>query len=219
MSAKVCIFLIVFGTTLALVLGCLAFETSATNHLGWFLFTVSIAYCAGGAFYIWQNLSWDVPGRTEDGDLSFWFLMPGILAIFFTPPLEYLYLPSMLPRTITMELIGLLTILMGVSLLIWVRHALGGSFSLYLQARLHPYLIEKGPYRLIRHPGYAGLVLLAIGLSIGYSSMIGLIVIPILLIPGLIYRILIEEGRLNEAFGDSYRLYASGRKRLIPGIW
>jgi protein-S-isoprenylcysteine O-methyltransferase Ste14 len=219
MSAKVRIFLIVFGTALSLVLGCLAFETSATNYLGWFLLIVGIAYCAGGAFYIWQNMSQDVPRRTEDGDRTFWFLLPGILGIFFAPPLEYLYLPGRLPRTITMELIGLLLILLGISLLIWARHALGGSFSFYLQVRSFPCLIEDGPYRLIRHPGYTGLVLSAIGLSIGYSSLIGLAAIPILLIPGLMYRIHVEEEDLIEAFGDIYRSYASGRKRLIPRIW
>lgn len=219
MSAKVRIFLIVVGTALALVLGCLAFETTMTNYLGWFLLAVGIAYCAGGAFYIWQNMSQDVTGRAEDGDRSFWFLLPGILGVFFTPPLEYLFLPARLPRTITMELIGLLVILLGISLLIWARHALGGSFSLYLRVKPHPCLIEKGPYRFIRHPGYAGLVLIAIGLSIGYSSLIGIAAIPILLLPGLMYRIHVEEELLIEVFGDVYRSYASGTKSLIPRVW
>jgi protein-S-isoprenylcysteine O-methyltransferase Ste14 len=61
--------------------------------------------------------------------------------------------------------------------------------------------------------------LMALGLCIGYSSLIGLIAIPILLIPGLSFRMKVEERMLSEEFRDDYWAYARRAKKLIPGIW
>jgi len=60
---------------------------------------------------------------------------------------------------------------------------------------------------------------MALGVGLGYASLIGLASILIFLLPGLIYRIRIEEKLLVEHFGDAYRRYAGSTWRLIPGIW
>jgi protein-S-isoprenylcysteine O-methyltransferase Ste14 len=60
---------------------------------------------------------------------------------------------------------------------------------------------------------------MALGLCIGYSSLIGLAAIPVLLLPGLAYRMNVEERLLKEQFGDEYRAYARGSKKIIPGVW
>ena len=80
-------------------------------------------------------------------------------------------------------------------------------------------LVTGGPYRWVRHPGYSGFLLVALGMALGYSSLIGLIAIPLLLLPGLVYRIKVEEDRLSDQFRDDYRAYANRSKKLIPGIW
>jgi len=54
---------------------------------------------------------------------------------------------------------------------------------------------------------------------VSYSSLIGLIAVPVLLLPGLAYRMKVEERLLTEVFGDEYRSYARKSKKLIPGIW
>jgi protein-S-isoprenylcysteine O-methyltransferase Ste14 len=61
--------------------------------------------------------------------------------------------------------------------------------------------------------------MMALGLAIGYSSLIGLISIPVLLIPGLAYRIRAEERLLAEVLRDDYWAYARQAKKLIPWIW
>jgi protein-S-isoprenylcysteine O-methyltransferase Ste14 len=60
---------------------------------------------------------------------------------------------------------------------------------------------------------------MALGLAIGYSSWIGLAAIPLLLLPGLGYRMRVEEHLLIDMFGDEYRLFSLKTKKLIPGIW
>jgi protein-S-isoprenylcysteine O-methyltransferase Ste14 len=213
------IFLLIVGNALALLLALLALETTLKNFLGWFLFAISIAYGAGGVIYLWHNRDEEGARRSETGNRSFWWILPGFVVIFFAPPLEFLFLPTLLTRGIAIELAGLVIILVGLAIRIWTRMTIGGMYSGYLRVKIGHVLVTDGPYRLVRHPGYTGFVIMALGLCIGYSSLIGLAAVPVLLLPGLAYRIKVEENLLTEQFGDEYRAYAGRSKKLIPGVW
>ncbi len=213
------IFLLVAGNALAILLALLALETTASNFLGWFLFATSIAYGAGGVVYFWRTREGEGTRRTENGNRSFWWILPGFLAVFFAPPLEFLFLPTVLPRGIGMELTGLVIILSGLVVRAWARMTAGGMYSGYLRVTAGHMLITDGPYRFVRHPGYTGFVIMALGLCIGYSSLIGLAAIPALLIPGLAFRMKVEERLLAGQFGEEYRAFAGKTSKLIPGIW
>jgi protein-S-isoprenylcysteine O-methyltransferase Ste14 len=217
------IFLLIVGNALALLLALLALETTPTNFLGWFLFAISIAYGAGGVIYLWRNREEEGARRAERGYRSFWWILPGFVAIFFAPPLEFLFLPRMrppfLPHSLGMELAGLVIILLGLVMRVWTRLTIGQMYSGYLRVQAGHVLVTDGPYRLVRHPGYTGLVIMALGLCIGYASLIGLIAIPLLLLPGLAYRMKVEERLLKEQFGDDYRAYARKTRKLIPFVW
>jgi protein-S-isoprenylcysteine O-methyltransferase Ste14 len=213
------IFLLIVGNALALFLALLAVETIATNFLGWFLLAISIAYGAGGVIYLWRSRDEEGIKRAETGNRSFWWILPGFVAIFFAPPLEFLFLPAFLPRSVTLELVGLIIILIGMAIRIWTRMTIGGMYSGYLRVKVGQVLIKEGPYRFVRHPGYAGFAIMALGLCIGYSSVIGLIAIPILMLPGLAFRMKVEERLMIEQFGDEYWAYVRRSKKLIPGVW
>jgi protein-S-isoprenylcysteine O-methyltransferase Ste14 len=212
-------FLLIIGNALALLLALLALETTPTNFLGWFLFAISIAYGAGGVIYLWRNRGDETSQRVESGNRSFWWILPGFIAVFFAPPLEFIYLRPILPHSLLMELVGLVVILVGFSLRIWTRMTIGGMYSGYLRVKVGHVLVTEGPYRFIRHPGYTGFVIMALGLCIGYASLIGLIAIPVFLLPGLAFRMKVEENLLIQQFGDHYRAYALGTKKLIPFVW
>jgi protein-S-isoprenylcysteine O-methyltransferase Ste14 len=213
------IFFLVVGNALALLLALLALETTPTNFLGWFLFAIGIAYGAGGVIYLWRNQDIEDSAQNEASNRSFWWILPGFVAVFFGPPLEFLHLPVSLPRGIGMELTGLLIILLGLMMRAWTRLSIGGMYTGYVKIQVHHVLVTDGPYHIVRHPGYAGFVLMALGLAIGYSSWIGLAAIPLLLLPGLAYRMRVEERLLIKRFGEEYREYASKTRALIPGIW
>jgi len=212
------IFLLIVGNALAILLALLALETTPTNFLGWFLLAISIAYGAGGVIYLWRTRDDEDVSRSESGNRSFWWIVPGFIAVFFAPPLEFLFLP-ILPHTLGLEIAGLLVILLGLVLRVWTRLTIGGMYSGYLRLKVGHVLVTDGPYRLIRHPGYAGFILMALGLATGYCSVIGLAAIPVLLLPGLAYRMRVEERLLAETFGEEYRRFAGRTKKLIPGIW
>jgi protein-S-isoprenylcysteine O-methyltransferase Ste14 len=212
-------FLLIMAPLMALCLAWLGFETISSNPLGWFLLFMGIAYIIGGPLYVWKWKGKPPARKEERGDRSFWLVQPGFFCAIFGAPLEYLYLPEILPRAACLQIIGLLLIGLSVVLHSWARQAIRGQFSGHLQIQPEHQLIQSGPYHYIRHPGYLGYLLMALGIAVGYSSLISSAAILALLIPGLIYRIGAEERLLVEEFGDEYRAYAQKTRRLMPGLW
>lgn len=78
-------------------------------------------------------------------------------------------------------------------------------------------VITAGPYSVIRHPAYAGMILAHLGLVIAFHSPIAGGILIIFLLPCIIIRLLIEEKMLIKI--DGYGSYARKTKRLIPFIW
>ena len=107
----------------------------------------------------------------------------------------------------------------GVFLRFWSFHTLGRYFTFTVQTSSDQPVISSGPYRVIRHPSYAGLLLIfvAVGVFIGnWWSLAGLIVA---VGGGLVFRIRVEERALMQNLGEGYRVYAATHKRLVPLIW
>ena len=122
MSKLVVFFLLVVAPALSIFLALLGLETLRQNLLGWFLLLLGIAYPAGGVIFFFIRrepfLKISEGGQTvleEKGDLSFWAILPGFLAVFFAPPLEWFLLPAVLPRTLPMQIAGLVLILAAVA--------------------------------------------------------------------------------------------------------
>ena len=213
------ILLVIILYLLIFLMGYLGFLTYHTNLTGWFLILTAITYGLGGPFLLRTQLRKEKIVRQEKWDLSFWMVVPGFLVVFYASPLEYLLLPEIFKPNIWMQILGL--VLIGISMLLfgWARIVLGGMYSGHLQVKTDHILVQQGPYRIIRHPAYAAYIIMGFGIAIGYSSLIGFLSIPLLLIPALIYRIFVEEKILLTEFGEEYRQYSHGTKRLIPRVW
>jgi protein-S-isoprenylcysteine O-methyltransferase Ste14 len=77
---------------------------------------------------------------------------------------------------------------------------------------------DSGPYRIVRHPGYAGNILALLGIVLALSSMWTLIPAAVALIIAVI-RTALEDQTLQDEL-PGYRDYARRvRYRLIPGIY
>jgi protein-S-isoprenylcysteine O-methyltransferase Ste14 len=115
--------------------------------------------------------------------------------------------------------IGLALFWAGISLRLWSFHALGRYFTFTVQTSVDQPVISDGPYRMIRHPSYAALLLIiiAIGLFIGNWWSLACLVIAVAV--GFVFRIRVEEQALMHNLGAGYRDYASTHKRLVPFIW
>jgi protein-S-isoprenylcysteine O-methyltransferase Ste14 len=226
MSRTAIFFLTLGALGLAIAIAWLGWMTVQTNMLGWFLLLVGISYLAGVLVVYWlrRERFWGSRGGgpildEEGSDRSFWMIVLGMLAAFFLPPVEYITLPEFLPRASWMQVTGLALIILGVILFIWARRTLGTFYSGHVSVVDGQPLVQGGPYRFIRHPAYAGYLLMSLGLGLGYSSLTGLAADFLLLLPAVIYRLRVEDNLLAGHFGAQFKEYASKISRLIPGIW
>jgi len=222
----VILFLVFFTLGLSLLLAWLGLVTLHENLMGWFLLVSGLIYFFGVIVVYWiRGIRFWRPRakgemlKEEGNDVSFWFIVAGMIAVFYLPPFEYLLVPAILPRIVWMQVTGLLIILVGSVLFIWARRVLGHYYSGHLSVIEGQKLVQHGPYRFIRHPAYAGYILIALGLSFGYSSLAGLVAILLLLLPSVVYRLRVEDRLLAEHFGEAFTNYANKTKCLIPGIW
>jgi protein-S-isoprenylcysteine O-methyltransferase Ste14 len=79
-------------------------------------------------------------------------------------------------------------------------------------------LVDRGPYAVVRHPGYAGMAILAIGGALLVGSLVALV--PALLFTALVLRRVGFEDAFLRANLEGYREYAERvRFRLVPGVW
>jgi protein-S-isoprenylcysteine O-methyltransferase Ste14 len=115
--------------------------------------------------------------------------------------------------------LGLALLWCGVTLRLWSFMTLGRYFTFTVQTSDDQPVITTGPYRVVRHPGYAGLLLAILGLGFLIDSWGSLVALALSLSIPMVYRIRVEERALARDLGGRYQTYAKGRKRLIPFIW
>jgi protein-S-isoprenylcysteine O-methyltransferase len=115
--------------------------------------------------------------------------------------------------------LGVAIVLAGVALRAWAIVSLGRYFRREVTIEPGQRLVRRGPYRLLRHPSYTGLLLSCFGLGLAFGSWVGALVALVVVFAGLLPRIRVEERALAVAFGSEYGEYARATARLVPWVW
>jgi protein-S-isoprenylcysteine O-methyltransferase Ste14 len=115
--------------------------------------------------------------------------------------------------------VGLSLALAGAVYRYWAIHTLGRFFVFVVAVQEDHRVIDTGPYAIVRHPSYLGLLVSAFGFSLALDNWAALAIgfLPPLI--SFVRRIVVEERFLLRELGDSYREYAERTYRLVPGIW
>jgi protein-S-isoprenylcysteine O-methyltransferase Ste14 len=124
-----------------------------------------------------------------------------------------------IPGDWTPLIVGIALMWLGIALREWAVLALGIFFTVVVRVAPEQTVVDRGPYRWVRHPSYTGLLLTLIGLGLALGNWLSLLALAVLPTIGLVIRIRVEEQALLSVLGDRYRGYAEHRPRLIPGIW
>jgi protein-S-isoprenylcysteine O-methyltransferase Ste14 len=95
----------------------------------------------------------------------------------------------------------------------------GKYFTVVVKTSEDQFVVERGPYRILRHPSYTGLVLAFAGAGLMVGNWLSAVGVVVLVLTALIHRLRIEELALTAALGNRYRKFAASRARLIPYIW
>jgi protein-S-isoprenylcysteine O-methyltransferase len=97
---------------------------------------------------------------------------------------------------------------------------LGRAFSIYATVQDGQQLVQSGPYRMLRHPAYAGALLSLAGLGLTFGNALSVaVIIAVPLFVGYRRRIRVEEAVMQQAWGEAYRDYMRRTYRLIPFVW
>ena len=115
--------------------------------------------------------------------------------------------------------IGTIVMALGFILRHWSIIVLGKYFRTTIELEKGQKVIQKGPYKYVRHPSYAGIILFFIGYGLLSENWLSLAVAVCLPTISLVYRIQIEEIALAEGLGAEYTAYQRKTKKLVPGIW
>ena len=113
---------------------------------------------------------------------------------------------------------GILLMLLGVLVRQWAIAVLGRFFSLTVRVATDHRVVTRGPYRLVRHPSYTGVLITFIGLGLAVQSLGGLLVLLGVFSLSYGYRIRVEEKTLLSELGPDYASYMRRTKRLVPFI-
>ncbi|WP_194909702.1 methyltransferase family protein [Catenulispora rubra] len=117
-------------------------------------------------------------------------------------------------------LIGIGALGCGGALRWWCFRTLGDYFTFVLMTSSDQAVITSGPYRIVRHPSYAGLILTMVGAVTMMSNWLSLGVAAVTTVVSLIAGIKVEEEVLHRELGDAYQAYAAATPhRLIPFVW
>jgi protein-S-isoprenylcysteine O-methyltransferase Ste14 len=107
-------------------------------------------------------------------------------------------------------------ILAGVAVRQWAMAVLGRFFSGVIGVQQDQKVIDAGPYHCIRHPSYAGVLLILIGIAVSMLSLAAVGGAFLLFWLGYGYRMFVEEKVLLSQLGESYGEYMKRTKRIIP---
>lgn len=116
-------------------------------------------------------------------------------------------------------LLGYVGVLAGIALAAWAQ-AVNPFFEpgVRIQSERHQRVIDSGPYRYVRHPGYVAALWLFFGMGLALGSLWALV--PAALAAGLLVLRTVWEDRLLQGELDGYAEYARRvRWKLVPGVW
>ena len=113
---------------------------------------------------------------------------------------------------------GIIVMILGIIFRQWSIIILGRFFSGTVGTQEGQKVVEKGPYKYVRHPSYTGALLILIGIGLALQSWGAVIILILLFSLAYGYRIHIEEKVLISELGSPYIEYKKRTKRLIPYI-
>ena len=179
-------------------------------HFCWILFTV-----------IWLVASfWTKQTVYKDRGGFVRYSIPLILGaylIFKAPRFSNPLSSRVIPNVDAIAWTGAALCIGGLLFCIWARFTLGRNWSGIVTFKGGHELVTRGPYAIVRHPIYTGLLAMIIGTVIVYGHIAGVVALPFVFW-GLWIKLRYEEKLMLEKFPAEYAAYSQRVKRLIPFI-
>lgn len=154
----------------------------------------------------------------KEHKLSFLFIQISSLIIVLIAPYCDRHGLAVFGDSELVRYVGLGMTLLGYLLMNWAVIALDKQFSDYITIQNNHKLITTGPYKLIRHPRYLGIIIFLSGISLVFISWFGLIFVLVTIVI-LIWRIKDEEKLMHDEFKKEWETYKKKSYSIIPYVY
>lgn len=151
------------------------------------------------------------------GRLGYTGMIAAGFALLFWHRTEFLSQPVWPPNRVALVL-GLVAQAAGLAFAIWARHTLGANWAGRITIGGSQELVIHGPYRLVRHPIYSGLLLAVLGTAVIEGRARGFLG-WLMVLAGVAIKLRREENALREHFGSAYADYARRVPAVLPLPW
>ncbi len=105
----------------------------------------------------------------------------------------------------------------GIGYSIWARRYLGSNWSRAVAVKKDHELITGGPYRLVRHPVYTGILLGLLGSALAVAEVRGYLAVAVIGVT-LWAKLRLEEQWMRQHFGEAYAEYSRHTAALVPFV-
>jgi protein-S-isoprenylcysteine O-methyltransferase len=179
---------------------------------------VWISLCA-----VWLLLSFStkqtVRKQTAESRIRYVALLVlGCFLIFYKGPANGWFNTRLFPVTPATALVGFIMVCLGIAFSIWARLILGRNWSGVVTIKEDHSLIRRGPYSIVRHPIYTGILLGMLGSAIQYGLLRSLLGVALLGF-GFWIKSLTEEHFMVQQFGQEYLRYREQVRALVPFVF
>lgn len=121
------------------------------------------------------------------------------------------------PQNLIYYGIGAVLTVVGLGFAVWARYHIGRNWSGVITVKEDHVLIRTGPYGIVRHPIYTGLLLAIIGSALARGDVAALLALAFMLY-AVLRRVSIEERWMSETFGQAYVDYKATTPALVPFV-
>jgi protein-S-isoprenylcysteine O-methyltransferase Ste14 len=124
-----------------------------------------------------------------------------------------------LPHGHAFESAGVVLFATGLIFRWWAIVTLGRFFTVDVTIEKDHELVERGPFRLVRHPSYTGVLLAFVGFALTLRNWGAILVVVVPIFVAFVRRMNVEEEALRGALGERYVAYMRRTKRLVPFLY
>ncbi len=139
-------------------------------------------------------------------------MLLGFLFAFLAPR------ATMLQHRVLVFWAGIVLMLAGTTLRRHCFRMLGRSFTGTVTVRQDQAVVQRGAYRLVRHPSYTAGMLMFIGMGLTLTNWLSVLALAISTVAVYAYRVTVEERALVATLGEPYMSYMRRTKRFVPFV-
>jgi protein-S-isoprenylcysteine O-methyltransferase Ste14 len=143
--------------------------------------------------------------------------LAAMVILLLAPVLNVLQVGAMGPTAVGWVGIGLM--LSGIALRFWAARVLGRFYTRTLRIAGEQPVIDHGPYKVLRHPGYSGDLVMWAGAGLATLNWVAALAVIVGMCGAYYYRIRCEEEMLRSALGQPYETYRARTWRLVPFVY